>query len=188
MLELKKGVVCPQCEEGKLRELKKDLKFNYKGDFKVFPNETVLTCSVCDYEGLTSKANKKIEKDLTDFRRSIEGLLSSDEMKYIRENLCLNKKQMAELLALNDKTIGRYECGKIIQSQQIDKLYRIYIKHPSIVKQAFPSPVTFRFHVVAEVKSCEVGHNSSSPKNKYTYSTKSSPQSILWGAEYAKAA
>ena len=37
---------------------------------------------------------------------------------------------MAQLLSVNAKTIGRYENGKLKQSDQIDKLYRVLESYP----------------------------------------------------------
>ena len=137
MFNLKKGGLCPACQKGKLDEVKKDFIFTYKKKQRDFQNVKVFKCELCDYEGLTKTTNKKFEKELTDFRRSIDGLLTSDELKQIREMLGLNKKKMAWLLSVNAKTIGRYENGKITQSHQIDKLYRIFQIYPLAVTMFF---------------------------------------------------
>jgi len=130
MFNLKRGQLCPACQKGKLDEARKDLLFKYRNRTKKFQNEKVFKCNICDYEGLSLETNKRIEKELTDFRRKIDGLMTSDQLKRIRESLGLNKKRMAELLAVNAKTVGRYENGKITQSEQIDKLYRFYHRFP----------------------------------------------------------
>ena len=128
---LKNESICPLCEEGRLKEVRKNLIFTYKNRTKKFENENVLKCSVCDYESLSKEDNKKIEKELTDFRRSIDGLLLGNKLKEIRESLSLKKNEMAKLLSVNEKTIGRYENGKITQGEQVDKLYRILQVFPS---------------------------------------------------------
>jgi len=130
MFNLKRGQLCPACQKGKLDEARKDLLFKYRNRTKKFQNEKVFKCNICDYEGLSLETNKRIEKELTDFRRKIDGLLTSDQLKKIRESLGLNKKRMAELLSVNAKTVGRYENGKITQSEQIDTLYRFYHRFP----------------------------------------------------------
>ena len=134
MFALKKGERCPACQKGSLEEKSKDFIFKYKNKAKKFKDEKVFRCDVCGFEGLTKKLSGKIERELTDFRRKIDGLLVGKQLEVIRKNLRINKKQMAELLSVNEKTVGRYENGKITQSTQIDKLYRIF--------QVFPSAVT----------------------------------------------
>jgi len=188
MFQLKKGGLCPQCEKGKLGELIKDLEFKYKGSRKVFQQEKVFVCDLCGYEGLTQETNKRIEKDLTDFRRSVEGLLTSDRMRSIRENLGFNKKEMARLLTVNEKTIGRYESGKITQSEQIDKLYRIYGAYPSIARRIDIGKPTFRVRAIVKIKAREIDRYVISAQSRYTYSVKAQHSRKVWEAKYAEAA
>lgn len=178
MFKLAKGSICPQCEKGRLKEIKKDLRFEYKEREKIFSKEKVLVCNLCNYEGLTRDTSSRIEKELTDFRRSVTGLLTSDQMKAIREGLGLNKKEMAVLLALNEKTVGRYESGKITQSDQIDRLYRIYKKYPSIARQMSEQSVSLEIEAQVTIKA--LGSET------YTYDKKG-PKWVR-GEEYAKAA
>jgi len=146
-----KGDLCPLCERGKLQEKRKNVEFNYKGKTKTFENERVLICNLCQYESLSPETNKRIEKDLSDFRRSVDGLLTSDRMRSIREKLGLNKIRMAALIAVNEKTVGRYECGKVTQSPQVDMLYRIFAEFPEVVR--FLSEDYSLFQITAIQKS-----------------------------------
>ena len=152
MSVLKNGDICPVCEKGKLKEIRKDLILSYKNSSKKFENENVFECDVCDYEALPKESNKRVVKELTDFRRNINGLLMSDQLKSIRKSLGLNIKQMAKLLSVNDKTVGRYENGKVTQSAHIDKLYRILQVFPSVASILRPDigvPISsFKGHVI----------------------------------------
>lgn len=134
MSDLRKGALCPACEKGQLRVTKKDLLFTYKDQSKKFKKEKVYQCDLCDYEALNKQETQRVDRILTDFRRCIDGLLTSDQLCRIRESLGRNKKSMAKLLSVNPKTIGRYENGKITQSEQIDKLYRIIGALPAAVR------------------------------------------------------
>ena len=73
MFQLKKGGICPQCEKGSLKEMAKDLEFKYKDSLKVFQQERVFVCDLCDYEGLTQIATKRIDKALANFRQFVNG-------------------------------------------------------------------------------------------------------------------
>lgn len=64
-------MICPICEKGKLKQIKKHLIFSYKRKSKTFGNEHVLKCDVCHYESLPRAANKRIVKELTDFRKEV---------------------------------------------------------------------------------------------------------------------
>lgn len=120
--------ICPECETGGLQQTQKDLLFTYKGQSKRFAQMKVLVCPVCGHERLSEKASEEIDKELTDFRKSIDGLLSSDELKAIRLTLKLKIKEMADRLSLDAKTVGRYENGKKTQSKRVDMLYRQFLR------------------------------------------------------------
>jgi putative zinc finger/helix-turn-helix YgiT family protein len=120
--------ICPECETGELQQTKKDLLFTYKGQSKRFAEMKVLICPVCGHERLSEKTSEEVDRELTDFRKSIDGLLSSDELKAIRLKLKLKIKEMADRLSLDAKTVGRYENGKKTQSKQVDMLYRQFLR------------------------------------------------------------
>ena len=139
MLHTRRAKLCPQCEHGELGVTKKNLRFTYKGKTKLFRSMKLVKCNVCDYEALSAGDTKAVDKVLTDFRRSIDGLLTGSQLERIRQSLSRNKKRMAKLLGVNEKTIGRYENGIITQSGQIDKLYRILGAYPKAAKIIDPS-------------------------------------------------
>jgi putative zinc finger/helix-turn-helix YgiT family protein len=120
--------ICPECETGELQQTQKDLLFTYKGQSKRFAQMKVLVCPVCGHERLSEKTSEKVDRELTDFRKSIDDLLSSDELKAIRLNLKLKIKEMAYRLSLDAKTVGRYENGKKTQSKRVDMLYRQFLR------------------------------------------------------------
>ncbi|MBW2033949.1 MAG: type II toxin-antitoxin system MqsA family antitoxin [Deltaproteobacteria bacterium] len=169
MYELKNGTLCPLCERGKLLEEKKDLVFSYKESKKCFENERAFVCDVCGYEGLSPEANKRIEKELTDFRRSVDGLLSCAELKSIREELGLNMKEMAKLLSVNEKTIGRYENGKVTQSKHMDKLYRVLRAFPSAVSALEPGIIISNYKYESGVMTREKSSYNPKLKNGYHF-------------------
>ncbi len=137
MFILKNGSLCPVCEKGELKKIKKDLTFKYKNKKKKFQNETIFECDLCSHEILSQEVNRTIEKELTDFRRGIDGLLLGGQLESIRKGLNLNKRQMAELLSVNEKTVGRYENGKITQSEQVNKLYWLFERFPWIASALY---------------------------------------------------
>ena len=171
MFTLRKGRLCPVCEKGKLEEERKALSFVYKDRSKKFPNQKVYACNVCDYEGLTRADNERIEKILTDFRRIIDGLLPCDKLKSIRGGLGFNKKSMAKLLSVNEKTVGRYENGKVTQSAQVDKLYRVLRATPFMIRIIEPNLpfVGSEFH--PRVITVKKDNYDPEPANGYDYQT-----------------
>jgi len=168
---LREGRLCPVCENGKLQEARKALSFVYEGRSKKFPNQKVYACNVCDYEGLTRADNEQIEKSLADFRRIIDGLLPCDTLKSIREGLGLNKKLMAKLLSVNEKTVGRYENGKVTQSAQVDKLYRVLQATPFLARIIEPNIPVLDSGFQPRVITVEKDNYDPEPANGYHFQT-----------------
>ena len=171
MFTPRKGARCPQCEKGKLLVESKGWSFAYKNRSKKFPNQKTFGCNVCDYECLTSADYERIEKILADFRRSIDNLLPCETLESIRRNLGLNKKLMSVLLSVNEKTVGRYENGKVTQSAQVDKLYRVLQTSPSFAKIIEPKIDVQRLSFPSRIETKETSDYSPEPANGYHFDT-----------------
>lgn len=181
MFNIKRDGLCPSCEKGQLREAKKDLLFTYKDRSKKLAVEKILICSLCKYESFTKSDNDRIERILADFRRGVDGLLSCEELQKIREKLGLNKKMIARILSVNEKTIGRYENGKVKQSEQVDKLYRILRAMPSaisIIDPAFSSEI----HGNKPEHIIKTSYNSR-PANPYIFQKRKQADDYYTGEE-----
>jgi YgiT-type zinc finger domain-containing protein len=128
---LEKGQLCPTCQKDELDEIREDLIFTYKMNKRVFQNEKVFKCELCGYEGLTKMSIQKIEKELIDFRRDIDGLLTSVQLKQIREEL-ERKLQGGNMSILgpddlregnNERYFLREECFSCISFHSKERLY-----------------------------------------------------------------
>jgi len=173
----KNGSLCPVCEKGELKKIKKNLTFKYKNKKKEFQNKTIFECDLCSHEILSQKVNRTIEKELTDFRRGVDGLLLGDQLESIRKGLNLNKRQMAALLSVNEKTVGRYENGKITQSKQINNLYRIFQNFPFVANTLRPD---------ISILISSFGEYIIKTRKKYKYSPELAGQYHIKSGEYFK--
>lgn len=132
-MKLTNGTLCPICESGKLSAIQKDIDFNYKGHIRFF-NKTVFACPECEEEFLESADQKQIDKKLTDFRRGIDGLLTSNEIKQIRKKFGYTQVDFAKLLKVGEKNFARYESGQATQSRSMDSLLRILNHSPASIE------------------------------------------------------
>ena len=121
----KKGDICPICGMGKLDEKVISKTFEYKDKMHTIPGYHTFTCDSCNESFASKKTRRKIEKELTDFRRDVDGLLTSYQIKQIRLKLDKTQEEMAELLGVAQKTFARYESGQVTQSKAMDKLLRV---------------------------------------------------------------
>ncbi len=83
----------------------------------------------------------------------------------------LNKKSMAKLLSVNEKTVGRYENGKVTQSAQVDKLYRVLQVTPFLAKIIEPNVLFVDSGSQPRVIKVEKDNYDPKPANGYYYQT-----------------
>jgi len=122
------GCLCPVCEIGSLNLVSRDEEFVYKGN-KIVLSREVWECSECKEFFFQAKDRPEIEKILTDRRRRVDGLLVSEEIKSIREQLHMTTAELAEILRISEKHLVYYENGQDSQSYELDDLLRILRKH-----------------------------------------------------------
>jgi len=128
MFKSEKGAQCPQCERGKLKKIKRDLEFDYKGGHKIFKQEKVFKCNICGCEFLEPDDSDRISKGLTKFRRSIDKkiarirLILKDVLGYMIDVTgdydgydVNNPKELKELI---DKMV-RYAKRKLKESEEL---------------------------------------------------------------------
>ncbi len=132
---IKTGDRCPVCAKGILTEQTITEDFEYKGHKLSIPNYHVFSCDNCSEEIVNPKSIRATEKKMTDFRRGIDGLLTSDEIKDIRKKLGKTQKQLASMLEVGEKTFARYENGQVSQSKAMDILLRVINVNPSVLEE-----------------------------------------------------
>lgn len=133
MKELKAGDECPICKEGKLNLHTKNLTLRYKGHTKELCELKVLRCGECEEGFYLPESEKVHSQGFADFRRQVDGLLTSSEIKNIRSRYRLTQEQLSCLLGMALKTVARYENGTIIQSASTDLLLRLIDDHPMVI-------------------------------------------------------
>ena len=128
--------ICPICGKGELRERKGEEEFGYKGKTKRISNYVTETCSYCNEEIVSKESLKRAGKELTEFKREVDGFLTPKQIKRIRENLGLTQELMAQYLGGGVKAFARYESGAVCQSRAMDNLLRILSKFPKMLDYA----------------------------------------------------
>ncbi|GBE41723.1 antitoxin MqsA [bacterium BMS3Bbin09] len=133
----KKGDNCPVCSKGSLSEQVITEEFEYKRKKIQVPNYHVFSCNNCKEELVSPKTIRETEKILTDFRRRIDGLLTSSEIKDIRKKIGKTQTEMSSKFGVSPKTFARYENGQVTQSKSMDILLRIININPFILEDIY---------------------------------------------------
>jgi len=136
-MKLVNGMICPVCEAGHLKAVRKDVPFEYKGHRHVVANVRAYECELCGESLWDDHDEKKVERSLTDIRREIDGLLTSDEIREIRQSFGMTQVQFAEALKVGEKNFARYESGQATQGRSTDNLLRILREYPNAIQAIY---------------------------------------------------
>ena len=129
-MKLRDGMLCPVCEAGKLKAVTKDVPFKYKGEAHIVKNVRAFECTTCGESLWDRRDEREIEKSLTDARRKVDGLLTSDEIRTIRKLFSMTQVEFAKALDIGEKNFARYESGQSTQSRAMDHVLRMLQADP----------------------------------------------------------
>lgn len=149
----KTGDSCPVCDVGNLSKQTITEEFEYKNKKKSISNYNIFVCNHCEEEFVSRKTIRATEKVLTDFRRQVDGLLMSNEIKTIRNKIGKTQTEMSSMLGYSPKTFARYENGQVTQSKAMDLLLRLMGESPDALNQ-IAKQVKFDFEVDAPPMPC----------------------------------
>jgi HTH-type transcriptional regulator/antitoxin MqsA len=163
----KTGDSCPICIKGNLSEKIITEEFDYKKHKISIPNYHIFSCKNCSEEVVSPQSIRATEKILTDFRRKIDGLLMSSEIKKIRNKLNMTQKDLASKLGVGVKTFARYENGQVTQSKAMDLLLKIINNNPSVLND-MDKHENLEYEVLSkpDVPCCESDYSDSTYKVK----------------------
>jgi len=143
---------CPFCEEEHDVQIKKRMaKANFKGVIIEY-EQIVYYCSIEEDEFVPAKImDENLLRARDSYRKSNE-LLTSVEIKKIRELYKLTQKEFSLLLGWGNVTIGRYE-KKLIQDETYDNIMRMSLANPTFTLEMLEKHKNkFEAHRYAEVK------------------------------------
>jgi putative zinc finger/helix-turn-helix YgiT family protein len=99
---------------------------NIPGGVMVISDADWFECVNCGEQIIPGALSRKLEE----LSMSRQGLLSSTQIKAIREKLGLSQAAMAERLGVGEKTYTRWESGRSIQNKSSDNLIRLMDRSP----------------------------------------------------------
>lgn len=114
---------CPICN-GKIEYTSKMVRYEYK-NHSVQINQSGEYCSECGESFLSPKDLKSSKKEIADFKREVDHLLKSDDLKRIRKKTNLTQEEAAVLFGGGIRAFHKYETGDNIQSKPLDILLKL---------------------------------------------------------------
>jgi putative zinc finger/helix-turn-helix YgiT family protein len=121
---------CPFCDQNHLIEIKKRITKSLVKNEPVEYEQVFYYCNVEDEEFVPAKIMDENLLKARDAYRVQKGLLTSEQIKEIRQSYCLTQKEFSNLLGWGDVTIQRYE-KKLIQDETYDHNIRMVGSNPA---------------------------------------------------------
>lgn len=115
---------CPACGTT-MRERKGKLTFPVNGEKVPVPAAAHLGCPNCGEVVLRLDDMRHLRESALAIYRARYGLLSSDEIRSLRERLRLTQDALSKLLHLGGNTLSRWEAGRNVQTAAMDILLRL---------------------------------------------------------------
>lgn len=126
--------ICPICEEGSLiRKVSKEIQIYKKISREL--NMFYSQCDCCGSETATSEELRLNKKEMIKFQKSIDGLLSSAEIKEIRKLLGLTIKLAGQIFGGGPVAFSKYENDDLVQSLSMDSALRLAKINPESIFQ-----------------------------------------------------
>jgi putative zinc finger/helix-turn-helix YgiT family protein len=108
-----------------MKEKRGRLTFPINGEALHVPDSTYLACPRGHEPVLRLDDARRLREHAIDLYRSKYRLLSSEEIRSIRQRFGLTQGELARLLRLGQNTLSRWEAGRNVQTAAMDVLLRL---------------------------------------------------------------
>ena len=124
---------CPICGTI-MRERRGHLEYPVNGEKVAVPGALHLRCPKDGEIVLRLDDTRHLRERALALYRDAYGLLSSDEIRSLRERLHLTQGALAKLLRLGGNTISRWEAGRNVQTAAMDMFLRLIRDLPGSIQ------------------------------------------------------
>ena len=126
-------MTCDFCERGQLHPISITRVFQYKGRRIEVPDYAVSECKECHATITTAEQARSNERLVIEAKRKIDGLLTSAEIKALRQQLGLSQEIASQVFGGGPHAFSKYERNEVMQSAVADNLMRIVQLHPNVL-------------------------------------------------------
>ncbi len=108
--------------------MKKNTIYTYKEE-KITISQPGEYCLKCGESFLSSSDIKATKRDIVDFKRSVDHLLKTEEIKNIRKKLNLTQQEASKIFGGGIRSFYKYETGENNPHRSLDILLRLIDKN-----------------------------------------------------------
>lgn len=113
---------CGFCGKGELQSVAEIEFFEYRGQTLKVAGYTYSICRTCSKEVVTPEQMKINQRLVADAKRSVDGFLTSNEIRRLRERLGLSQVDAGKVFGGGPNAFYKYESGEVTQSLALDRL------------------------------------------------------------------
>lgn len=125
---------CPFCGEVAYLHQVKPMELCYKSHI-ITIDQPGFWCDHCGEGVIGGEDRKTTQKELQAFRAKIDGLLTPDDVRHIREKLHLTQHKAAELFGGGVNAFSRYERGETPVPKPLSQLFHLLEIHPDLLNE-----------------------------------------------------
>lgn len=123
-IEMTEKLLCPLCEEGHTTLHYAQTEVEYAGQKGVIETQ-FRRCDVCESELVGDVEGRANKRAMIAFRKTVDGLLTGEEIRAIREKYRLTQTQAAQLFGGGPVAFSKYENDDVAHSEAMDSLLRL---------------------------------------------------------------
>jgi HTH-type transcriptional regulator/antitoxin MqsA len=116
--------LCPICGAGHVTDHVEHRETEYKGHTAMVPLHYQV-CDACHSDFAGIKEGKLNKRGIMAFRKSVDGLLTGEEIRALRSKYKLTQEQAARLFGGGPVAFSKYENDDVAQSESMDTLLRM---------------------------------------------------------------
>lgn len=114
---------CFECEKGHMANQLTEMTAHVRGE-EILVRIEVMTCKRCGFHVLTDEQSNAYTIASADAYRHRHNLLTTEELKAIRERLGMSFRAFAKYLRVGEASPKRWEAG-LVQDEAMDELIRL---------------------------------------------------------------
>lgn len=185
--------LCPICGEGHVTDHVDQFESEYKGQKAMLPSHYKL-CDTCHSDFAGAAEGKLNKRAIMAFRKSVDGLLTGNEIVTLRKQYGLTQDQAAKLFGGGPVAFSKYENDDVSQSEAMDSLLRLVrrsassfwelvdekgmtseLKPLTIAKAASPKAASVQTTNILVMADFRHDFLQKSSKKSFTFSTETTP-------------
>lgn len=116
---------CVVCGSSEASERIAERTVMANGSWITIPDDRFMHCTQCGEDYYTGEQSRESMRKVVSARRQYENLLSSEEIRKIRQSLQLTQRELENVLGVGEKTVARWENGTSVQSKALDDVLRL---------------------------------------------------------------